>query len=382
MAIVTTGDLSWLEAVVPSTAAALLLLLALPEDPRAGVSRLEPRESAERVQEGASTQIEVATVEGAPLAIREGDQSLICTLSRASPIGVSCSRDLASCLEAPPRKLAEAKADVKGQCGRTGPTALLGAGLLLGIGLPPGVIAAERVDLYFADGSMVSLEGTPEAAQLLPLARRCLAQFRSWRRDELGVAPRARVPRGRFPSIWQALDDNDKQVFETRPTRPEDFGDQIAAAITASTSLALRCLQAPSLGAVAPPRMPCFVGAEAFWIVRRRRRSTTRNRLKGVYERATTPASSIRRHLRRGCDRGLEALREAGPASGLRARGSIARRAEDALARREPAGASAWAESEHTQKTAATGMAEPKRVNARARLRIIRPVRGRMHGQR
>lgn len=33
----------------------------------------------------------------------------------------------------------------------------------------------ERVDLYFDDGSMVSLtEGSPEAATVLPLARRAL----------------------------------------------------------------------------------------------------------------------------------------------------------------------------------------------------------------
>ena len=34
----------------------------------------------------------------------------------------------------------------------------------------------ERVDLYFADGSMVSLvEGSPEAERLLPLARNVLS---------------------------------------------------------------------------------------------------------------------------------------------------------------------------------------------------------------
>jgi hypothetical protein len=33
----------------------------------------------------------------------------------------------------------------------------------------------ERVDLYFDDGSMISLtDGSPDAAQLLPLARRIL----------------------------------------------------------------------------------------------------------------------------------------------------------------------------------------------------------------
>jgi hypothetical protein len=38
----------------------------------------------------------------------------------------------------------------------------------------------ERVDVYFADGSMVSLtEGTPEASTVLPLARRILETARS-----------------------------------------------------------------------------------------------------------------------------------------------------------------------------------------------------------
>jgi hypothetical protein len=38
----------------------------------------------------------------------------------------------------------------------------------------------ERVDLYFDDGSMVSLAvGSPEAERLLPLARRVLSTARS-----------------------------------------------------------------------------------------------------------------------------------------------------------------------------------------------------------
>jgi hypothetical protein len=37
----------------------------------------------------------------------------------------------------------------------------------------------ERVDLYFEDGSMVSLtDGSPEASQVLPLARRILEATR------------------------------------------------------------------------------------------------------------------------------------------------------------------------------------------------------------
>lgn len=38
----------------------------------------------------------------------------------------------------------------------------------------------DRVDVYFADGSMVSFaEGSEEAARLFPIARRILAQARS-----------------------------------------------------------------------------------------------------------------------------------------------------------------------------------------------------------
>jgi len=38
----------------------------------------------------------------------------------------------------------------------------------------------ERVDLYFDDGSMISLiDSSPDAAQLLPLARRILGEARA-----------------------------------------------------------------------------------------------------------------------------------------------------------------------------------------------------------
>ena len=38
----------------------------------------------------------------------------------------------------------------------------------------------EHVDLYYADGSMVSLAGdSPEAARLLPIARRALSRART-----------------------------------------------------------------------------------------------------------------------------------------------------------------------------------------------------------
>jgi len=57
---------------------------------------------------------------------------------------------------------------------------LLGAGSLLGIGLyARRARAHERVDLYFVDGSMVSLEGaSAEAAHLLPLAHDALRAAR------------------------------------------------------------------------------------------------------------------------------------------------------------------------------------------------------------
>ena len=49
---------------------------------------------------------------------------------------------------------------------------LLGAASLLGVGLyARRGRARERLDLYFADGSMLSLDGaSPEAARLLSLA--------------------------------------------------------------------------------------------------------------------------------------------------------------------------------------------------------------------
>ena len=53
---------------------------------------------------------------------------------------------------------------------------LLGAASLLGVGLyARRGRARERLDLYFSDGSMLSLDGTsPEAAQLLSLAHDAL----------------------------------------------------------------------------------------------------------------------------------------------------------------------------------------------------------------
>ncbi len=55
--------------------------------------------------------------------------------------------------------------------------ALLGAAGLLRRGTAR---RRERVDLYFEDGSMVSLgEGSPEASRLLPLAREALRAARA-----------------------------------------------------------------------------------------------------------------------------------------------------------------------------------------------------------
>jgi hypothetical protein len=58
---------------------------------------------------------------------------------------------------------------------------LLGAASLLGIGLyARRGRERERLDLYFADGSMVSIDGaSPEAARFLPLAHDALRAARS-----------------------------------------------------------------------------------------------------------------------------------------------------------------------------------------------------------
>ena len=57
----------------------------------------------------------------------------------------------------------------------------LGAASVLGIGLyARRGRSQDRVDLYFADGSVVSLDaGSPEAAQLLPPAHDALRAARS-----------------------------------------------------------------------------------------------------------------------------------------------------------------------------------------------------------
>ena len=57
----------------------------------------------------------------------------------------------------------------------------LAAGSLLGIGLyAKRGRKRERVDLYFADGSMISIAGdSPEAVRLIPLARDAVRAARS-----------------------------------------------------------------------------------------------------------------------------------------------------------------------------------------------------------
>jgi hypothetical protein len=65
--------------------------------------------------------------------------------------------------------------------GRLATTLVVAAGSLAGALLWRRRARAHRehVDLYFADGSMVSFgEGSPEAARLLPIARRALARAR------------------------------------------------------------------------------------------------------------------------------------------------------------------------------------------------------------
>ena len=61
------------------------------------------------------------------------------------------------------------------------------AGLLLAAGSLAGTVlvrrrarSRDRVDVYFEDGSMISLsDGSPDAATVLPLARRILDTARS-----------------------------------------------------------------------------------------------------------------------------------------------------------------------------------------------------------
>ena len=58
---------------------------------------------------------------------------------------------------------------------------ILALGSLLGIGLyARRGHKQDRVDLYFADGSMVSVEGdSPQAARLIPLARDAIRAARA-----------------------------------------------------------------------------------------------------------------------------------------------------------------------------------------------------------
>jgi orotate phosphoribosyltransferase len=152
-------------------------------------------------------------------------------------------------------------------------------GSLLGIGLYArrGREGSERIDLYFADGSLVSLHSvSPEAAPLLVHAH-----------DALGAALREHaylegdfvLRSGRRSNYYL-----DKYRFETRPELLSALGEHIAATVSEHEPDAVR-LAGPELGAVALAAAASMSSGLPFLIVRKAAKEYgTANRLEGVFE--------------------------------------------------------------------------------------------------
>ena len=146
------------------------------------------------------------------------------------------------------------------------------AGSLLGIGLyARRGKAHERIDLYFADGSLVSLHGdSPQAAALLAHAREALACGRRMKRDELGAALLEHaylegdfvLRSGRRSSYYL-----DKYRFETQPEVLAALGEHLAAEVSEHEPEAVR-LAGPELGAVALAAAASLSSGIPFVIVR------------------------------------------------------------------------------------------------------------------
>ena len=166
----------------------------------------------------------------------------------------------------------------------------------------------ERVDLYFEDGSMVSLaDGSPRRRPLLPLARRIIAARAATmdrRRSSTRAPPRARLPRGRLrPALRQALALLPRQVPLRDAPRPAR-ARSASASRPRSPSIEPDATRSPgpsSARSRSPPRPRSRRGLP-FLIVRKagegvRHREPDRGRLRAG--RARLPGRG-RRHLRRG----------------------------------------------------------------------------------
>ena len=153
-------------------------------------------------------------------------------------------------------------------------------GIVLAAGSLAGTIAwrrrsarrRDRVDVYFEDGSMVSLtDGSAEASTVLPLARR-RARDRPYLMDDAALLAAIReyaylegdfvLRSGKRSSYYL-----DKYRFETRPELLEEIGARLAARI-AEVEPEATLIAGPELGAVALAAAASLASRLPFLIVR------------------------------------------------------------------------------------------------------------------
>ena len=139
---------------------------------------------------GELAQAEIATGDGSVFLVRDEQRTIAATTGPEPTVGL-VFYDLKSCLRGFSEPRSRSRSRVPGSR-RTGTRAMprrkAVAGVALVAGSLAGVVALrrrsarrrDRVDVYFEDGSMVSLaDGAPEASTVLPLARRILETTRA-----------------------------------------------------------------------------------------------------------------------------------------------------------------------------------------------------------
>ena len=229
---------------------------------------------------------------------------------------------------------------MRARSARRGPR-LAGAALRGGDRLRPDEVAVERehVDVYFADGSMVSLEpGSPRETGFFRLARRVLAAARGDDgRRARSPPPRARAsrrglrpPLGRRSSYYL-----DKYRFETRPELLRELGERIAARVArvgargaASRRARARRRRARRVGLARRRGFPSSSSA-------RRRRSTGRRAASRGSSRQGEEVCLVEDVVTSG-GAAVEAVRPSGrpgSSAGRRSAWSIGRREEPTLSR-------------------------------------------------
>ena len=271
---------------------------------------------------GEPAQLEAALGDGSVFVVRDGETRRSPPRRGPEPTVGLVFYDLKSCLRSVAGGGRSPSAKPRGRGRATAmPRRRVAAGFLLGGGSLAGAVfyrrraarRRERVDVYFEDGSMVSLaEGSPEARdRLLPLARRISTPRRcvdAWSDAALAAALREHaylegdfvLRSGRRSRYYL-----DKYRFETRPDLLGPLGERIAAEVAELEPDAER-LAGPELGAVALAAAASLASGLPFLIVRARRRTTARrtgSRARSSAGERVVPRRG-RRHLGRRGARG------------------------------------------------------------------------------